>query len=81
MNAINNYDVHIRDYCRMTLHLAKKALKVQIPKEILKQDLGELLDPLFNIDKIGERPIMNVEVDREENDDINHQGRHVIKMT
>ena len=23
---------------------------------------------------------MNVEVDREENDDINHQARHIIKM-
>ena len=26
MNATNDYDVHIRDYCRMTLYLAKKAL-------------------------------------------------------
>ena len=26
MNTINDYDVHIRDYCRMTLYLAKKAL-------------------------------------------------------
>ena len=35
---------------------------------------------MFNTDKIGERPIMNVEVDREEGDDINHQARHFIRM-
>ena len=40
-----------------------------------------MIDPLFSIDKIGERPIMNVEVDREENDEIDHRARHVIKMT
>ena len=36
---------------------------------------------MFNEDKIGEQSIVNVEVDREENDDINHQVRHIIKMT
>ena len=40
----------------------------------------ELFDPLFNSEKIKERPIMNVEVDREEDDDINHQTRHIIRM-
>ena len=48
--------------------------------EIRQQDSKELLDPLFNSEKIGERPIMNVEVDRKEADDINHQARHVVKM-
>ena len=81
MNATNDYDVHIRNYCRMTLYLAEKALNIGVPKEILQQDSAELLNPLFNIDKIGERPIMNVGVDREENDEINHWARHVIKMT
>ena len=38
------------------------------------------MDPLFNLDKIGERPIMNVEVDREEEDDTNHQTRCVVRM-
>ena len=36
---------------------------------------------MFNIDKIGERSILNIEVDREEGDDINHHARHVIRMT
>ena len=42
--------------------------------------MKELLDPLFNGDKIGERFIVNVEVDREEAKDINHRARHVIRM-
>ena len=64
----------------MTLYLVVKALKVKITLEILQQESGELLDPLFNEDKIGEQPIMNGEVDTEENDDINHPTRHVIEM-
>ena len=36
---------------------------------------------MFNKDKIGDLPIMNVEVDKEENSDINHRARHVIKLT
>ena len=34
----------------------------------------------MNANKIVERPIMNVEVDREEGDDINHQARHAIEI-
>ena len=80
MNATNNYDVCIRDYYRMTLYLVEKAFQLNIPEDIRKQDSKELLDPLFNADKIGERPIMNTKVDREEGDDINHRARHVIRM-
>ena len=79
MNATNDYDVCIRDYCRMTLYLAEKALQLNISDEIRQQDLKELLDPLFNAEEIGERPIMNVEVDREEANDINHWARHFSK--
>ena len=42
--------------------------------------MGDLLDPLFNANKIGERPIMNDEVDKEESDDIDHRIGHIIKM-
>ena len=56
----------------MTLYLAKKALHLTIPDEIRLQDSKELLDPLFNADKVGERPILNAEVEQEEGDDINH---------
>ena len=64
----------------MTLYLVEKVLKLNTLEEIRQQDSKELLDPLFNSDKIGERPIMNVEVDKEEANDINHWARHVIKM-
>lgn len=64
----------------MTLYLVEKAIKINIPLNILQQDSKESLDPLFNKDKIGERPIMNVEVDREDNSDINHRVRHIIKL-
>ena len=81
MNATNDYDVHIRDHCRMTLYLVEKALKIKILLKILQQDIDELLDALFNRNKIGKWHIMNVEVDIEENFDINHRARNVIKMT
>ena len=64
----------------MNLYLAEKALQLNILEEIRQQYLKDLVDLLFNTDKIGERPIMNVEVDREEADDINHRARHVNKM-
>ena len=35
MNTTNDYDVCIRDYCRMTLYLAEKALHLTIPDDIL----------------------------------------------
>ena len=54
---------------------------MNIPEEIRQQDSKELLDPLFNTDKFGERPILNAEVDIEEGDDINHQVRHIVRMT
>ena len=54
MNATNDYDIQIRDYCRMSLYLVEKALKIKIPLQILQQDSGELLHPLFNEDKIVE---------------------------
>ena len=38
MNATNDYDVRIRDYCRMTLYLAKMTLHLTIPDEIRLQD-------------------------------------------
>ena len=47
----------------------------------MQQDLEELLNPLFNGDRIGDRPIMNVKSKKQEKLDINHRVRHVIKLT
>ena len=48
MNATNDYDVCIRDYCRMTLYLVEKALKIKIPLKIVQQDTDDLLNLFFN---------------------------------
>lgn len=78
MNALDDYKIQIKDYCRMTLYLVGSALKRKVPLKIVQQDPEEVLDPLYNRDKIHDRPIMNAEIDREENADINHKVRHVI---
>ena len=65
----------------MNLYLVEKTLKLDILEKVRQRDSWELLHPLFNSNKIGERPIMNAKVDREEGDDINHQARHVVRMT
>ena len=36
MNATNEYDVCIRDYCMMTLYLAEKDLKTKVPLKIMQ---------------------------------------------
>ena len=43
--------------------------------------MKDVQDPLYNRDKIFDGPIMNVEIDKEENLDINHRARHIIKLT
>ena len=60
----------------MNLYLAEMTLHLTILDEIRLQDSQELLDPLFSTNKVGERPILNAEIDREEGDDINHHVRH-----
>lgn len=56
-------------------------MKIKVPLKVVQQDSEELLDPLFKRDKIGDRPVMNVELDKEENLDINHRAQDVINLT
>lgn len=65
----------------MTLYLEGSALKIKVPLKIMHQDTEEVLDPLYNRDKINNQPIMNAEINREEKLDINHRARHVIRLT
>ena len=81
MNATDYYDVCIRDYCRMTLYLEESALKINISLKIIQKDTKDLINPLFNRDKIGDRPIMNAKINKEEKSNINHRARLVIKFT
>ena len=46
MNAIDDYDIWIRDYCRMTLYLVEKALKKKISLKVVQKDIEDFLDPL-----------------------------------
>ena len=48
MNAVDDYDIWIRDYCRMTLYLAGSSFKITVPLKIVQQDTEEVLDPLYN---------------------------------
>ncbi len=65
----------------MTLYLENSVLEIKVPLKVVQQDIEDVLDPLFNSDIIGDRPIMNVEIDKEENLDINHRSSHVINLT
>ena len=47
----------------------------------MQQDLEEILIPFLTKDKTSDRPIMNIEIYREENLDINYRVRHIIKLT
>ena len=67
MNVVDDYEIRIKDYCRMTLYLAGSALKIKVPLKIVQQDTEDVLDPLYNRDKIFDWPIMNAETDKEEN--------------
>jgi hypothetical protein len=81
LNCQDDYEVRIRDYCRMGLTMAEKVLKIQIPYSVVQRDTPDILDPLYNIDKIYERPVVNAEVDKSKNDDIMHRARHIIDLT
>jgi hypothetical protein len=81
LNCQDDYEVRIQDYCRMDLALTEKVLNVQIPYKVIQRDTPDILDPLYNQDKIYERPMVNAEVDKDENDDIMHRARHIIELT
>lgn len=46
MNTVDDYDVCIRDYCRMSLHIVEKVLNIDIPIEAWDKDVTKILDPL-----------------------------------
>ena len=62
----------------MTLYLVEKDLKIKIPLKVFQKDTQDVLDPLYNYDKIYDRSIMNAETYRDENVDINHRTRCII---
>ena len=62
----------------MTLYFERSALKIKVSLKVIQQDTQDVLDPLYNWDKIHDKMIVNTEIDRNENADINHRARHII---
>ena len=56
----------------MNVALTEKVLNLHIPLNVWEKDMLDILDPLYKKDKIYERDVVNVEVDRKENNDIIH---------
>ena len=56
----------------MGLTHVEKVLNMQIPLKEWDKDTYNLLDPIYNREKIYERPIVNAKVSQEENNDIMH---------
>ena len=67
------------DYYRMDLKIVKEVLHIPISLKALDKDFPDVIDLLYNMDKIYERAMVNAEVAKEENDDVMHQVRHIIQ--
>ena len=65
----------------MDLKLAEEILQILLTLEVIDQDTPNILDPIYNKDKIYDKVIVNAEVVVRENDDIMHRARHVISLT
>ena len=78
MNIVDDYEIQLRDYCRMNLYLVGGVLNIMVPLKIVQKDTKYFLYPLYKRDKIFDQPIMNAKFNREENTNINHTVRHVI---
>ena len=65
----------------MDLKLVEEVLQIPLMLEVIDQDTPDILDLIYNRDKIYDRAIVNVEVAVKENDDIMHRARHIISLT
>ena len=63
------------------MKLAKEVLQIPLTLEVTDQNTPDILDPIYNRDKIYDRAIVNAEVAIRENDDIMHREIHVISLT
>lgn len=63
----------------MSLHLVENVRKIKIPLKAIDKDVLEVMDPLYDREKIYDKPIMNVEIGCKENYDIDHQARDVVE--
>ena len=65
----------------MTLYLVEKALKMKIPLKVVKKDTKDVSNPLYNMDKIYDRSIMNAKIGKDDYADINDRALHIVQLT
>ena len=80
MYSIDNYDIQIKNYYRMSFLLVEMELNLSIPLKVWQKYVFYVLDPLYNRETIFKHPIRNTKIGREENNDIQHWTRHVIQI-
>ncbi len=54
----------------MDLKIIEEVLHIPIPLKALDKDSHNILDPLYNMDKIYNHAMVNAKVAKEENDDV-----------
>ena len=52
LNYLDDYEIQIRDHYRMDLKLAEEVLHIPIYLKDIDKDFLDILDPLYNRDKI-----------------------------
>ena len=65
----------------MDLKLVEEVLQIFLMLKVIDQDTLDILDLIYNRDRIYDLPIANTKVVANENDDITHRARHVIALT
>ena len=81
LNCQDDYEARIKDYFQMDLKLTKEFLQFPLSLKVIDKDSPNILDPVYNRDRIFDKVIMNVKVATEEHDDIMDRARHVIEIT
>ena len=70
MNYVDDYNIWIRNYFRMSFELTEWTLNLIIFFKIWNKDSPDVLKLQYNRDKIFERPIMNADIGQKESDNL-----------
>ena len=65
----------------MDLKFVEEFLQILLMLKVIDQDTPDILDLIYNRDKIYDRVIVNAEVTTREKNDIMHRARHIITLT
>ena len=70
LKYVDEYEVQIRNYCRMRLSPVDKAVNLHMLLKVWNKDSPNILESLYDRAKFLDHCIMNEEVGIEKNDDI-----------